>query len=110
MKSIELRVPNAIENLTGAEQDRLLRTALRAAARQRAHELARERREALTHIRRYERKYGSTLAQFERKKLSGLDTAQAHEDYNDWFFWGTVLARAESAGAALLKLETVVTA
>lgn len=107
MKSIELHVPNAIENLTSAEQDRLLRTALRAAARQRAHELTRERREALTHIRRYERKYGSTLAQFERKKLNGLDTAQAHEDYNDWFFWGTVLARAESAGAALLKLETV---
>jgi hypothetical protein len=55
------------------------------------------RREALTHIRRYERKYGSTLAQFERKQPSGLDTVQAHEDYNDWFFWGTVLARAENA-------------
>ncbi len=107
MKSIELLVPNAIENLTSAEQDRLLRTALRAAARQRARELSKERREALTHIHRYERQYGLTFAQFERKKLRGLKTIQAHEDYNDWFFWVTVLKRAETARVALQKMETV---
>lgn len=105
MKNIELRIPTAIENLIAAEQERLLRSALRTAAHQRARELAKERREALTHIHRYERKYGLTFAQFERKKLSTLTTPQAHEDYNEWFFWITVADRAEQAQAALQKME-----
>jgi hypothetical protein len=107
MKSVEIHVPNAIEFLTSGEQDRLLRTALRAAAKQRARELSKEQREATLHIRRYERRYGLTFAQFERKKLRTLNTLQAHEDYNDWFFWTTVFDRAEKARVALQKMEAV---
>ena len=107
MTRIELRVPKAIEKLVGDDRDRLLRTALRVAAKQRARELAAERREALTHIRRYERKHQLSLAEFERKKLGALDTAQAHEEYNDWFFWTRVLDRAEKASNALAKLDRV---
>lgn len=107
MEQIELRVPKAIELLVADERDRLLRTALRVAAKQRARELEKERREALTHIRRYERKYRAPFAEFERKKLRALDTVQAHEDYNDWFFWTRVLERAEKAFDALAKMETV---
>lgn len=107
MTQIELRVPKAIEELIGDDRDRLLRTALRVAAKQRSRELATERREALAHIRRYERKYQLSLTEFEGKKLATLDTVQAHEDYNDWFFWTRVLERAEKNSNALSKLETV---
>ena len=62
MGQIEMRVPKLVESLVGEERDRLLRTALRFAARQRARELEKERREALTHVRRYERKYGMPFA------------------------------------------------
>jgi hypothetical protein len=107
MGLIELRVPKSIETLVGRDQDRLLRPALRLAAKRRARELERERREALSHIRRYERKYGVPFAEFERKKLRKLDTLQAHEDYNDWFFWTGVLERAAQASSALKQMDTV---
>lgn len=107
MEQIALRVPKAIGMLASDERDRLLRTALRVAAKQRARELEKERHEALTHIRRYERKYGLPLTPFERKKLRSLDSVQAHEDYNDWFFWTRVLERADKAFDALAKMETV---
>jgi len=107
MTSIELRIPKPIQTLVSSEQERLLRSALRVAAKQRARELAQEHREALTHIRRYERKYGMALPEFERRKLRTLDTADAHEDYNDWFFWTSVLERARHAIDALKQMESV---
>jgi hypothetical protein len=76
MTSIELRIPKPIQALVSGEQERLLRSALRVAAKQRARELAQEHREALTHIRRYERKYGMALPEFERRKLRALNTVQ----------------------------------
>jgi len=107
MEHIELNVPKAIQKLIGDERDRLLRPALRVAAKQRARELEKERREALGHIRRFERKYNVSLSVFERKTLRTLDTIQAHEDFNDWFFWTRVIERAEQATRALKKMETV---
>jgi hypothetical protein len=107
MQQIQLRVPKAIHTLVRDEQDRLLRSALRVAARQRARELAAEQREASANIRRYERKYGMSLAEFEHEKLPGLDSVQAHEDYNDWFFWTRVLDRAGKTADVLKKMETV---
>ena len=101
MGRVDLQVPKSVELLVGEERDRLLRAALRIAAKQRARELEKEQREALTHIRRYERKYGVPFAKFERVRLRKLDTVQAHEDYNDWFFWTSVLQRAEKAFDAL---------
>jgi len=107
MGHVDLQVPKSVELLVGEERDRLLRAALRIAAKQRARELEKEQREALTHIRRYERKYGMPLAKFERVQLRKLDTVQAHEDYNDWFFWANVLERAERATSALKNMETI---
>ncbi len=108
MTQMQLRVPKVIEILLGDERDRLLRAALRVAAKQRARELEKEQREAQTQIRRFERKYGATIAKFERKKLRTLDTVQAHEDYNDWFFWTNVSKRARQSLDALKEMETVV--
>lgn len=107
MESIELRIPKPIQSLVDDEKERLLRSALRLAAKQRSRELAKERREALTHIRRFERKYGVSFVEFERKKLSALKTVQAHEDYNDWFFWITVLDRVNRTITALEKMESL---
>ena len=107
MRLIELRIPKPIQTLVGDEQERLLRSALCVAAKQRARELDKERREALTQIRRYERKYGAALPEFEHKKLRTLKTVDAHEDYNDWFFWTTVLERANRATDALKQMESV---
>lgn len=36
---------------------------------------------------------GSTFEQFETSLLAGLDTPEAHEDYNDWFFGNEVLRK-----------------
>jgi len=107
MRQVELSVQQSIEMLVGEDRDRLLRPALRWAAKPRARELEKERREALTHVRRFERRYGMSFDKFERKKLLKLDTLQAHEDYDDWFFWTSVLQRAEKAFDALKKMETV---
>ena len=107
MEQIELRIPKSIELLVADERDRLLRSALRVAAKQRAREHAQARREATTHIRRFERKYGVTFGEFERRKLKTLDTTKAHQDYDDWFFWTRVLERANRAVDALKKMETV---
>ena len=107
MEQIELRIPKSIESLVADERDRLLRSALRIAAKQRVRELGKERREALGHIHRFERKYGVSFNEFEHKKLRVLDTVQAHEDHNDWFFWTRVLERADRATGALAKMESV---
>ena len=107
MEQIELRIPKSIESLVSAERDRLLRSALRIAAKQRTRELAKERREAVSHIHRLERKYGVSFNEFKRKKFRGLDTVQAHEDHNDWLFWTRVLERADHATDALKKMESV---
>ncbi len=47
--------------------------------------------ESQKQIHFFEKRYGVSFAQFEKDILPVLDTFQAHEDYNDWFFWQTVL-------------------
>lgn len=103
MNTIQVRVPKSIEQLVEGEQDRLLRVGLRVAAKTRAKELAQAEREATLQVRRLEKKYGITFKAFE-KKLAVINTVQAHEDYNDWFFWKTVLERVEKATGAMKKL------
>ncbi|TAH53053.1 MAG: hypothetical protein EYC68_05180 [Chloroflexota bacterium] len=105
MNTIQVRVPKAIEQLVEGEQDRLLRVALRMAAKTRAKELTQAQREASANVRRLEKKYGMTFNAFE-KKLGAMNTAQAHEDYNDWFFWLNVLERVQNARAAMAKLAS----
>lgn len=105
MNTIQVRVPKAIEHLVQGEQDRLLRVALRVAAKTRAKELAQAKREASLNLRRLERKYGTTFKAFE-KSLGDINTVQAHEDYNDWFFWLSVFERTEKADTAMKKLAS----
>lgn len=105
MNTIQVRVPKAIGQLVEGEQDRLLRVALRMAVKTRAKELMQAQREATANVRRMEKKYGMPFNAFE-KKLGAMNTAQAHEDYNDWFFWVNVLDRVENARNAMEKLAS----
>ncbi len=50
--------------------------------------------EAEAHVRYFEEKYGVSFERFEEKLLADLDTYEAHEDYNIWFFWREVLHMA----------------
>lgn len=105
MTTIQVRVPKAIEQLVEGEQDRLLRVGLRVAAKKRAQELAQSKREALLHVRQMERKYGVTFRTFE-KKMDKEAALQLHEDYNEWYFWMSVLARVKQAQSAMDKLQS----
>ena len=107
MNTIELQIPSPLHSLVGEERDRLMRSALRTVARQRVGELEEDRTEARQHVRRFEKKYGTAFADFEAQLLPTLATAEAHEDYNEWFFWTQVLARAEKALEAMKEMETV---
>ena len=42
-----------------------------------------------------------SLSRFEAEVLPTLDTLQAHEDDNDWFFWQSVLTEKRSLLAKL---------
>ena len=46
--------------------------------------------EAKRQLRRFETRYGLPLARFETEILVTQDSIQAHEDYNDWFYWQAV--------------------
>ena len=48
-----------------------------------------------------------SLASFEDQVLSQDDSLQAHEDYNDWFFWQSVLDEKQQLLADLNALDLV---
>lgn len=87
-----LDIPLSLANLPENEQLVLLRAGLYEAGRTRIRQLEAEIAEAEAEIQRFESRYRMPFAQFETEALPALDTLQAHEDYNDWFFWHSVLA------------------
>jgi len=87
MTQVTFTLPPTLAALPLAERDSLIRAGLFEAVQSRMRHLAAEIEESEQHIRRYEEKYGVSLARFEVERLPDLDTLQAHEDYNDWFFW-----------------------
>ncbi len=91
MRMTTLEIPRSLVNLPEQEQLLLLRAGLYEAGRARLRQLEAEVAEAEAEIQRFESRYGMPFAQFETEALPVLDTLQAHEDYNDWFFWQSVL-------------------
>jgi hypothetical protein len=86
-----LELPLSLVSLPEREQMLLLRAGLYEAGRARIRQLEAEMAEAEVEIQRFETRYGMTFAQFETNALSMLDSLEAHDDYNDWFFWQSVL-------------------
>lgn len=101
MAQMMVTIPKALAGLSAAERDELIREGLHEAVQARIRQIKAEIAESGEHIRQLEAKYGLPLAQFEKQLES--ESLQAHEDYNDWFFWHKVLERNQKA---LAELET----
>ncbi|MCZ7575165.1 MAG: hypothetical protein M5U01_41985 [Ardenticatenaceae bacterium] len=101
MLEITLRLPEALGTLPPEERDFLIRAGLHEAVAARIRQLEAERAQAAEHIKIFEARYGMPLVRFETGLLPTLDSHQAHEDYNDWFFWHSVLAEKERLLASL---------
>jgi hypothetical protein len=99
--TITIEVPEKLRKLPASERDALIRAGLQEAMRARIRQLEVEVAESLAEISRLENKYGMTFAQFEAESLPSVDTHQAHEDYNDWFYWQSVLAEKQRLLAEL---------
>ena len=47
------------------------------------------------------------LQRFEAEQLPVLDTLQVHEDYNDWFYWQSVLDERKNLLAKMQQVKPV---
>ena len=92
MMQMTVNVPKALAALSPAEREELIREGLYEAVQTRIRQVKAEIAESEEHVRRFEEKYGVSLEQFE-KNLGDSETYQAHDDYNDWFYWCEVLDR-----------------
>lgn len=93
MPVVKVRIPEALNDLYGPEQERFLHSAFRQYARLRSRELLNEMQEAEAQVRQFEAHYGVSLAEFEAQLSPDEPSIKAHEDYNLWFFWQSVLDR-----------------
>ncbi|MBI1294203.1 hypothetical protein GC175_04505 [bacterium] len=83
-------LPDILAALPESERESLIRAGMNLAIRARIQEIEAELKEAMAQIQRYETQYHCSLRQFEEELLPKLDSLEAHEDYNDWFFWQSV--------------------
>ena len=95
MSQVMMKIPDMLASLPEEERDRLIRGGLYEATRARIRQLKQEIAESREHLQKFERRYGVSFTQFESEILPTLDTLEAHEDYNDWFFWHSLLAEDE---------------
>ena len=91
MVEMTLKLPETLTRLPEAERDLLIRAGLHEATRARILQLNAELAEAKKQVRRFETRYALSLASFESEILAKQDSVQAHEDYNDWFYWQAVV-------------------
>lgn len=102
MPQLLVELPAALAELPEPERTALIRAGLYEATRARRRELEAKVAEAYTHLYQFEQRYGVSFEQFETELLPTLDSLQAHNDYNDWFFWQSVWAEQQ---ALLAKLQ-----
>lgn len=102
MTQILVDLPAALVELPQTERESLIRAALYEATRARIRELEAKLAEAKLHLQQFEQRYGLSFEHFETELLPTLDAPQAHEDYNDWFFWQSVWVEQQ---ALLVKLQ-----
>ncbi len=105
MPQITLEVPDTLVALPEQERNLLILAGLHEATNARIRQLEAEIAESEEYIQRFESRYGLSLARFEAELLPTLNTHQAHEDYNDWFFWEQVRTEKQSLLAGLQKVK-----
>jgi hypothetical protein len=95
MAQITIDLPDSLAKLPDAERESIIRAGLYEAIRARRREIEGEIQTAQMHIQQFEHQYGMPFARFESELLPTLDVHEAHEDYNDWFFWQSVLTERQ---------------
>jgi hypothetical protein len=93
MMQMNVNIPKVLAVLSPADRDDLIREGLYEAVQARIRRIKADIVESESHVHHFEEKYGVSFDQFEAKTLADLDTHEAHEDYNDWFFWTEVLSK-----------------
>lgn len=91
MAQLTIEVPDIFVEIPPTEQTLLLRSALYQATQGLSEWLKKEIAEGRAQVDRFEERYGVSFEQFETKHLPKLDSFEAHEDYNDWYFWCAIL-------------------
>ncbi len=107
MTQLILDVPETLSNLPEPQRALLIRAGMYQAIEALVKQLKKEIAESKRHIRRFEARYKTSFAQFETEILPTLDTLQAHEDYNDWFFWQGVLTEKQNSLTQLQQTKQV---
>jgi len=90
MALLTLEVPDELMAIPQIEQEKLIRMGLEHAILSLINHLKKEIHEIKSHILPFEHRYQMTFSDFELNKLPQLTTLEAHDDYNDWFFWQSV--------------------
>ncbi len=105
MVEMTLRVPQTLIQLPESERGKLIRAGLQEAARARIRQLQTDIAASKEEIARFEARYGMSFARFEVELLTQQDSLQIHEDYNDWFYWQSVLEEKQRLLADLQALD-----
>ena len=105
MAEVTLKLPDTWMQLPDAERERLIRAGLHEAAHARIQQLQSEIAEAQVEIDRFEQRYDVPLDRFETEVLPQRETHQVHEDYNDWFYWHSVLEEKKQILTELQHLD-----
>lgn len=105
MRQMTIELPDALADLPAQEQALFVRAGLYEAGQARIHQLEVEIAEAQAEMAHFETRYGAPFADFQARILPNLDTLQAHQDYNDWFFWASVLAEKQSLLAKVQRIR-----
>jgi len=87
MPQLTFDIPAVLAELPQIEQERLVRAGLYEAVRARIAQVETEVAAAQRKVGRLEDRYGVSFAEFESEILPDATSQQAHEDYNDWYFW-----------------------
>lgn len=107
MVEMTLRVPQTLIQLPEPERGKLIRAGLQEAARARIHQLQADIAASKEELARFEARYGMPFSRFEEELLIQQDSLQIHEDYNDWFYWQSVLEEKQRLLADLQALDRV---
>ncbi len=105
MLEMTLKLPESLTRLPEGERERLIRAGLHEATRARIRQIRAEIAETQKEVRRFEARYNMSLARFEAERLADADSFQAHDDYNDWFYWQSVLEEKQKSLADLQGLR-----
>ncbi len=107
MVEMTLRVPQSLTQLPELERGNLIRAGLQEATRARIRQIQAEIAASQQELARFEARYGMSLSSFEAQLLSQQESLQVHEDYNDWFYWQSVLEEKRRLLADLQKLDLI---